>query len=568
MNKLTLVSFILDSPDENTLISQCMAFRRTNICVVLYATQYAHQILQPFCVNNNILLMPPIDIQCLWIHEIYESNKFRAHLPNRRNREKDTEIYILSRHAKHELLENIITMNPWKSTHFVWTDCDIFYRCKNIESVANYFQWLNTCHWRENVLTMMGGWSALTRETDVLESPYWRFCGALMGDSKSILDFCKLYRRCLQDFLVKHQKWVWEFNVWAWMEYTCGEQWKVVWYPESPDIDELFVCSADHYTTTITPIQKIDYMDYKIPNFYASSSSHIEYQGEHYLNTRFINYWIANNGNYLFQDGSQTIKNKNVFTQFNMKTYSPESHREMNENITMNHVLCSRPISIGLEDMRLFEYRGKIHYIATTIGYTSNGKARIMMGEYNIEQYTIDSGTIIEPPKDTFCEKNWVPIVKGDDLFFIYKWHPYQIGKRKQSEEGTYVLEIIESSEIPNLIFRKIRGSSPFVKTERGLLGVVHFSENYTPRHYYHMMVLLDEHTLRVKEYSNTFCFEKLGIEFCIGFSLDTHKKYVFWISRHDRDPCVFTISSDAFVFSTFSNGFSTADISQERNEE
>jgi hypothetical protein len=296
-------------------------------------------------------------------------------------------------------------------------------------------------------------------------------------------------------------------------------------------------------------------MDYTIHHYYACSSAHIHYKGYDYLNTRFVSYWIANNGHYVFQDSTQTIKNKNVLTKFNMKTYSPESHREIKENIKMKHVLCPRPMSVGLEDIRMFEYKGKIHYVATTLGYTANGKARIITGEYDIDTESITSGTMIEPPQDTFCEKNWIPIVKGDDLFFIYKWHPMQIGKiiNKEGEgESQLQLEIVESVEINSLIFRRVRGSTPFIKTERGLLGVVHFSENHSPRHYYHMMVLLDEDTFHVIEYSNTFCFEKLGIEFCIGFTLDALKNYVFWISRHDRNPCMITVSPDSFIYSEY----------------
>ena len=70
-----------------------------------------------------------------------------------------------------------------------------------------------------------------------------------------------------------------------------------------------------------------------------------------------------------------------------------------------------------------------------------------------------------------------------------------------------------------------------------GLLGVVHFSEDHSPRHYYHILVLLDKETLRPLKYSNNFCFKNLGVEFCIGFTDELEDEYVFWISQMDRDP-------------------------------
>jgi hypothetical protein len=86
-----------------------------------------------------------------------------------------------------------------------------------------------------------------------------------------------------------------------------------------------------------------------------------------------------------------------------------------------------------------------------------------------------------------------------------------------------------------------VRGSSTFTPTKEGLLGVVHFSEELTPRHYYHMLVLLDANTLLPMKYSQTFCFQRLGIEFCIGFSIQENQ-YIFWISQMDRDPLMLVI--------------------------
>ena len=50
------------------------------------------------------------------------------------------------------------------------------------------------------------------------------------------------------------------------------------------------------------------------------------------------------------------------------------------------------------------------------------------------------------------------------------------------------------------------------------------------------MLLLLDKKTFAPIRYTETFCFEKLGVEFCIGFAIK-NDNYMFWISRHDRDP-------------------------------
>ncbi len=563
IQKMTIVSAIFDGKNENEVISQFMALKQTNVCVVLYASPSCHNILQPFCNDNdNVILMPEVNIQDYWIYKLYNAEKSQLSMPDNRNLDKDTEDYFLERHAKHECIEHAIHENPWKTDYFIWVDFHMMYMCKNMESVSNYLKWLNTCNWQERIFTMTGGWSVLANDTDALNSPYWRFCGVFMGDSQSILSFCNLYKKCLPVFLEKYKKWVWEFNVWAWMEKNYADEWKPTWYQEPPDIDEILMCSSDHYTKPVKYIQKLNYMNHNIPNYFSGSSSYVCYNGSHFLNTRFVNYWIAENGHYAFPDKSHKIKNKNVISILNPTTLSPDVNYEIKENIIMNHTLYGNPISTGLEDIRLFEHDGKLRYVATTIGYTSHGKPRIIIGDYDMMNFSITSGDIIEPPTDTYCEKNWIPIVKkgnhsavgksnSDELFFIYKWHPMQIGKiDTNAAENKHTLVIIENIEIDSLIFHRVRGSTPFYETERGLLGVVHFSEQYTPRHYYHMIVLLDKENFNVLEYSNTFCFEKLGIEFCIGFTITSDSNYMFWISRHDRDPCVMVISPDQFVFS------------------
>jgi hypothetical protein len=97
-------------------------------------------------------------------------------------------------------------------------------------------------------------------------------------------------------------------------------------------------------------------------------------------------------------------------------------------------------------------------------------------------------------------------------------------------------------------MFSNIRGSTPFVETGEGLLGVVHFSYEGSPRRYFHMLVLLDKEEMIPIKTSNVFVFNNLSVEFCIGFMVEG-ETYRFWISNFDRDPEVISIGSDKFVW-------------------
>jgi hypothetical protein len=189
----------------------------------------------------------------------------------------------------------------------------------------------------------------------------------------------------------------------------------------------------------------------------------------------------------------------------------------------------------------------------------------MIVGDYDVENAAIRSGKIVQPPTDTWAEKNWIPIVRKNKILmgdgtmidqeeelFIYKWSPLEIGR---IENG--ILVIVHSYPMSMPLFSKIRGSTIFHVVDEGLIGIVHYSEEHSPRHYYHMLVLLDKDSFMLKRYSEPFCFQKLGVEFCIGMMIGDvanaessgmtvrEDSYVFWISRHDRDPAMVTISKD-----------------------
>jgi predicted GH43/DUF377 family glycosyl hydrolase len=204
----------------------------------------------------------------------------------------------------------------------------------------------------------------------------------------------------------------------------------------------------------------------------------------------------------------------------------------------------------GLEDIRLYVLNNELMFICTNINYSPTGSNRMIKGKYHIESASYSECTILNPPNmDSWCEKNWIPLIRqrsnsSDEEFFIYKWWPFEIGKINTQRNQ---LDIVMSYKINSPLFMKVRGSTAFVECEEGLVGLVHYSEDTLPRHYYHIMVLLDKETFQPLKYSDIFCFEKIGIEFCIGFWYYKEKReYHFWISRMDRDPLYMKMKKDS----------------------
>jgi hypothetical protein len=132
-------------------------------------------------------------------------------------------------------------------------------------------------------------------------------------------------------------------------------------------------------------------------------------------------------------------------------------------------------------------------------------------------------------------------IVEQEEELFIYKWSPFQLGKINIE---TNQLEITQSYEIKSPDFHRIRGSTIFIDNGENLLGVVHFCEETWPRQYYHLLVTLDKETFKPISYSDPFCFQHYGVEFCIGFTIQ-YNKYIFWISKKDNDAIMVSVDKD-----------------------
>jgi hypothetical protein len=508
-------------------------------------------------------------------------------LPTNRNMEKDTLEYMVYMHSRYEIMEDAISENPWDSTHFAWIDFNasrLF--SKKQESLGRLLE-IAAFPFPQDSMYFAGCWSKLDETTanNIAVSIHWRFCGAFfLGDARSFMRFADLYRTHFPAFLKETGVFCWEVNFWAWLEFRVKE-WKPTWYRGDHNDNMLNVLtgvSADNYATPLDvggsiKVAKTVYEYPAIDTFLPGSASYLEHDGKHYLNTRFVNYWMYPNGYYRFHNQDMVIENRNYLSELredpDTHILTPVDFREMDE--MMLYGIDGAPLvapkrekrtfSVGLEDIRLFNGPGgQVRFIATNVEYSPVAKNRMMLGTYDMETATYrDCQVIVPPDVNSWCEKNWIPMpfVREDGVEeerFIYKWSPMEIGR---VDAATGQLQIVMRHEVRPWIFERLRGSTTFVDCPvsvlpdrlRGgkdtqkqyLVGLAHFSEEHSPRHYYHLLILLEKETLRPVGYSRVFYFESLSIEFCIGMCVREDKKgmrYVFWVSRFDRDPVMIEV--------------------------
>lgn len=520
---------------------------QTNSTCIEFAKQYDNiKIINIHNLNNTILAK-----QCAEIE---------YNLPEHRSHEKDTANYMLLMNCKFEFLSDAVEKNLWNTQIFAWIDFSITYIFrKPIISVDLLRTLSKRTFVKTPFLTIPGcfekdavfydkkhNYSNDDKIQFMLNSVYWRFCGGfILGDASSIIDTFEKYKKHFIEFITLYGKLVWEVNFWTWLEMKTD--WSPIWYTSYHD-DNIFKVPVHLYAVNLDEEKTLVKTNYDYPvieNNEPMQCSYVEFEGRHIINTRFVNYRCLVNGNLYAIDGSSFLNTRNIMSILDDRDMKPINYNEMREKETIGLLSNDTASCIGLEDIRLYVHNGLLKYIATNINYSPTGGNHMIVGEYDVENKAYNNSVIVSSPYDNWCEKNWIPIILDEEELFIYKWWPMEIGKINYE---TKKLEIVKTFDIKSPNFENVRGSTTFTYDNKSdsLIGLVHFSEETSPRRYYHMLVSLDKITLKPLNYSNVFYFQHLGIEFCTGMKIcDDGDKYMFWISKCDREPAMVTVNRD-----------------------
>lgn len=483
-------------------------------------------------------------------------------LPETRNRQKDTLEHMVSMHARTEWMARAVALNPWNATHFAWIDFDMPSLFRRKAEAWATMREIAAHTFPERGLWIAGCWPKMSSTGSVVDPIHWRFCGGFfLGDGASLLEWDRLCQSRFAEFMDRYQIFTWEVNYWAWIEAT-ESAFPGAWYRGDHNDTILHILpgiSADTYTEPLAQASTHVCETPYVPHFYAGSASFAAHQGHYYINTRYVNYWMYPNGCYRFANGDQVIENRNYVSELDPLSLTTTDYREMNGGVLFGLdgqplvplARSGRAFSEGLEDIRLFSgSHGRLRFIATNVDYSPTGKNRMILGTYCLETLAYKECAVLVPPDGNgWYEKNWIPLYREDlgEEWFLYKWSPMEWGT---VNPATNQLEIRVRHEPKSWLTRKMRGSTAFV--EYGPLywvAVAHFSEEHGPRHYYHVLVLVEKATLKPVRTTRTFCFERLSVEFCLGFAIQ-EGKYVFWVSRFDRDPIRISVPMWTLPFS------------------
>lgn len=467
-------------------------------------------------------------------------------MPSVRNVVKDTPEHLWNVHSKVFAVYNaVMHHNVFQSNYYMYLDfhCpELFHQDSTWEYLRENFtnRHLFTAK-HDNTIFLPGCWGE-TKEINesFFNNVNWRFCGSLMfGSTNAFIVFYQHYIQFFQEFVKTYHILSWEVNFWAWLEHKIPS-WKPYWYSAGHDDNMVHIPGVFSYNilTQIDASQTL-YNYPSITPYFPMSASYVHYKDKHVLNTRFVNYWIYPNGGYYYPEDEGVIRTLNVCSIYGNTEFktSPNNYQVMKEDTSFTK--NTNVFSEGIEDMRLYVSQdGSLRFIGSTLSYSHTDSIRTIIGDYNIQSHCCENFININSPYNNWCEKNWAPIPMSDGSDgFIYKWRPMEIGTLvKNDTTDTYDLKITVRKQL-DYRFHDMKGSTSFTPYgSNGLIGVVHFSQETSPRQYYHRVVVLHKDTFDVLQCSDIFCFRRPCVEFCIGFCV-LDSCFGFWISQMDRDP-------------------------------
>jgi hypothetical protein len=174
------------------------------------------------------------------------------------------------------------------------------------------------------------------------------------------------------------------------------------------------------------------------------------------------------------------------------------------------------PYIQGFEDCRLFRWRGRLWCVCTTMEFNQDNRCEMALLELD-DRHRIARALRLRGYHDDLFQKNWAPVVVGDELLLLYGSDPI-VMLRVDPASGAVTEYCIQT---PPLALDHLRGGSQLVAFDGGWLHVPHEVAYLGERRcYMHRIVLLDR-AFALARLSEPFYFTKRGIEFAAGLAWD-----------------------------------------------
>ena len=267
---------------------------------------------------------------------------------------------------------------------------------------------------------------------------------------------------------------------------------------------------------------------------------------------RYVNYYIDAKGNYkaIDKDGNLTnmgdIITRNICGVFDIVDKQLVLNREF--EIKYNDSYDGR--YKGTEDIRLTSFKDQLFYTGNKItkdGYGNDLQIHIEYGCLDIATESTNA-CLLTIDKKNRVEKNWVLFNHNDNQKVIYKWFPLTICSLDSADYHNNNLDIcpvnIENTFDMPPVFKDIRGSSNGLVIDDEIWFLTHLVSHESKRRYYHMFVILDSTSLKLKKYTRLFTFNNGRVEYILGLEyISDNNQLVIGYSSMDSNPDYISIN-------------------------
>ena len=247
------------------------------------------------------------------------------------------------------------------------------------------------------------------------------------------------------------------------------------------------------------------------------------------VNIRHVNYTFFHSEKKLFQHpwGPLTY----LHPENDLKLRTDNYYCELNENfeiirfakIDTSKFDTYEPMwdFVGLEDVRLMRWNGKLYTTGVRRDTTTNGQGRMELSEIVVSDNAVTeiSRFRIPPPNDpnSYCEKNWMPVL--DMPYHYVKWtNPTELVSVDPVAKTCKTEHLSNAIPLP----RDIRGGSQVLSFDDCYVALTHEVDLFASEVgrkdalYRHRIIIWDKNW-NIINHTTDFSIMDAHVEFCIG---------------------------------------------------
>jgi tetratricopeptide (TPR) repeat protein len=233
--------------------------------------------------------------------------------------------------------------------------------------------------------------------------------------------------------------------------------------------------------------------------------------GQLVVSQRVVNYQVPKDGGPYTTRNGEEIGTRNFLLRLN-DDLSVASAREVLEPADMPPPNFDKVR--GFEDPRLFAWRGSLWCLSNVREFSPEGWCQQVLAridETGDRPCRLVDWRILPGPNAKQHEKNWMPMLEGDRLRFIYHCDP----TRLVDETGRAT-----AVTTPTIAGEDFRGGSQAVAFDGGWLTLIHEMVTHGPwsRSYTHRFIGFS-HEGVLQTVSRPFVFHERGLEFAAGLA-------------------------------------------------